>query len=357
MSSIKSTIENVIENPDSVRSLNAEEIRKIIRFALPVLASEPALIRVQKSRKETEIIFAGDTHGDFETTKRIAARFLEVSDDCILVFLGDYIDRAPEPDWAIYNLLYLLALKCVFPQNVFLLKGNHETNYAIPCWPYDFKDDLRRMFGADGIGLHDEFVDVFREMPLMLKTENGIFASHAGFARAIPSSSARQSSAGEASTRMRGIALHICAPKVRTYLRFLGKRKHSEQVHPAQNPRRRRNIEKSSELLLMDVVWADPEISGTYRDAGIPRFNEIQLHNFLESAGCKVLIRGHDYHTMGKAIYGSRCLTISSSRRYAQFGGVLLARARLDRDIENALDIIVEDVSSGVWKPFKVKVL
>ncbi|MDD5502943.1 MAG: metallophosphoesterase family protein [Candidatus Thermoplasmatota archaeon] len=291
-----------MRNPDSIQLLDACEIHKILRFAIPIFTAEPPLIEIPKSGRE--ILFAGDTHGDFETTKRIAARFLGAPKEKILVFLGDYIDRAPKSGESVSNIAYLFALKCAYPESIFLLKGNHEANYAIPCFPYEFDTELRGRFGFEWEELHEQFIDAFREMPLMLRTENGIFAAHAGF------------------------------------------------------PQRRRKLEKSGESLLMDVVWADPEISETHRGPkGTPRFSEAQLAGFLEGANCRAFVRGHDYHTLGTAIYGARCLTIFSARQYAQFGGVLLARARLDQKIKNALDLQVEDVSSGEWKPYKVKVL
>jgi len=88
----------------------------------------------------------GDTHGDFETTKAIVKKFLNNMDH--LVFLGDYIDRSPTKWGSIYNITYLMLLKLLYPRKIILLKGNHECNYLIPCYPYEFEKEIIQRFGS-----------------------------------------------------------------------------------------------------------------------------------------------------------------------------------------------------------------
>ncbi len=75
----------------------------------------------------------GDLHGDFGHIENVLQNLEkkgkydpnsgELSENTYLIFLGDYIDRGPN---SIKNLFYLTNLKANNPQQVFLLRGNHE---------------------------------------------------------------------------------------------------------------------------------------------------------------------------------------------------------------------------------------
>ncbi|MDD2665714.1 MAG: metallophosphoesterase family protein [Methanocellales archaeon] len=213
-----------------------------------------------------------------------------------LVFLGDYIDRDPMKWGSIHNVTYLLFLKCRYPEKIFLLKGNHECNYAIPCFPYEFEQEIIQRYGSHR--LHKKYVEAFSSMPLMVLAKN-VFAAHGGI--------------------LKGANL--------------------EQL---------RKIGKNDLTSIESIVWSDPIISTTFRGVGDP-FNEEDLTKFLDGINARVFIRGHDYSTLGISIYGGRCLTIFSSRRYKEMGngGILVARA--EKEISCTSDLILEDFSTGKW--------
>lgn len=291
-------MEDIIDNPDFVETLSKDNLVEVLEKAASVLSREKALIEL--SEKKT-LIFVGDTHGDFEVTKEIVKKFFDMG---ILVFLGDYIDREPIRWGSIYNITYLLILKALYPEKVYLLKGNHESNYIIPCYPYDFEIELMQRYrSAD---LHKEFVKIFSLMPLAL-LGNKVFAAHGG-------------------------------------------------IPIGYDVDRLRNLDKNDRVAIELITWSDPEISPTYRGAGYP-FGEEELKEFLEKVGANIFIRGHDYNTLGFSIYSNRCLTIFSSSRYRKMGngGILVAIA--DREIDSVKDLRVKDFSSGVWKDYRIKEL
>eukprot|EP01105_Mastigella_eilhardi_P016293 TRINITY_DN3714_c0_g1_i5.p1 TRINITY_DN3714_c0_g1~~TRINITY_DN3714_c0_g1_i5.p1 ORF type:complete len:292 (+),score=45.93 TRINITY_DN3714_c0_g1_i5:66-941(+) len=97
---------------------------QLVRKATKVLAMESILLRL-----ESPAFVAGDLHGNYKDTVRFTsllgfgrgARSLLVPAN--LIFLGDYVDRGPH---SVETLLFLLALKVKSPNQVFLLRGNHE---------------------------------------------------------------------------------------------------------------------------------------------------------------------------------------------------------------------------------------
>ncbi len=77
--------------------------------------------------KNSELIVVGDLHGDFENFKRVVEIFsskIKEGKEPILVFLGDYIDGGKN---SLAVLVGVLRLFRMFPKNVVVLRGNHES--------------------------------------------------------------------------------------------------------------------------------------------------------------------------------------------------------------------------------------
>jgi predicted phosphodiesterase len=283
----------VLENPDFAACLHKNEIADVLRTVMPIFKKERAFIEVDGS-----VVFIGDIHGDFQTTKAIVKRYFNYDH---LVFLGDYIDREPVKWGSILTITYLLILKCCFPKKFILLKGNHECHYFIPCYPYEFEGEILQRFGSSD--LHARFVEVFSEMPVMVISHR-IFAAHGGIIKG-------------------------------TDLQTLKK------------------IDKNDTTAIESLVWSDPVFSPTYRDLG-DRFDKKDLLSFLEGIHANVFVRGHDYSILGFSIYDDRCITLFSSSQFKEEGkgGILVAWA--EKDISRVNDLFVEDFSSGQWKKYKV---
>jgi hypothetical protein len=76
------------------------------------------------------VLIAGDTHGDTSGTIAIISEFLkriEKEKDLQLIFLGDYVDRGYD---MLKNLYFVAKIKVLYPKNVHLLRGNHESHYC-----------------------------------------------------------------------------------------------------------------------------------------------------------------------------------------------------------------------------------
>ncbi len=156
----------IAETAEIVEQFTAEEVIQLLELVQPILSQEPRLIKLP----DELLVFVGDTHGDWEATKRILVRFWETH--AIFVFLGDYVDRGSSQ---IENMNLLFALKTKVPQRIILLRGNHETPRVNRS--YGFYDTVQDKLGD----IIDHYWKTFALLPLAaISQQQRIFAVHGG---------------------------------------------------------------------------------------------------------------------------------------------------------------------------------
>lgn len=97
--------------------LKNAEIQLVCQAARELFLSQPALVELSAPVK-----IVGDVHGQFTDLIRL----FEMSGfppNANYLFLGDYVDRGKQ---SLETILLLLCYKVKFPENLFLLRGNHE---------------------------------------------------------------------------------------------------------------------------------------------------------------------------------------------------------------------------------------
>uniref|UniRef100_A0A0M3IC96 Serine/threonine-protein phosphatase n=1 Tax=Ascaris lumbricoides TaxID=6252 RepID=A0A0M3IC96_ASCLU len=127
---------------------------------------------------EAPIVLVGDVHGQYEDLIGIfemngyppKQRFL---------FLGDYVDRGKN---SIETTLLLFCYKLLHPQQIFLLRGNHETRLINRV--YGFYEECENRYSK---ALWQIFQSVFNCLPLCARISNRIFCMHGGISNEIVS--------------------------------------------------------------------------------------------------------------------------------------------------------------------------
>ncbi len=116
------------------------------------------------------VLVIGDIHGQYKKFISLYKK-LNVTDDDLLIFLGDYIDRGPEGECG-YVLEWIM--KAVQKDNVIALRGNHEQMMI------DFFDDsdLNWLFNGGQATATD--------IKTMMKDEPNIMAQIMEFANNLP---------------------------------------------------------------------------------------------------------------------------------------------------------------------------
>ncbi|KAI0076083.1 Metallo-dependent phosphatase [Panus rudis PR-1116 ss-1] len=152
------------------------EIVAICQAAREVFLSQPTLIELSPPVK-----IVGDVHGQYSDLIRLfemcgfppAANYL---------FLGDYVDRGKQ---SLETILLLLCYKIKYPENFFLLRGNHEcANVTRDETVYGFYDECKRRCN---IKTWKTFIDVFNCLPIAAIVASKIFCVHGGLSPSLHS--------------------------------------------------------------------------------------------------------------------------------------------------------------------------
>ncbi|KAF7985363.1 hypothetical protein HWV62_6593 [Athelia sp. TMB] len=153
--------------------LKNAEIAGICQAAREVFLNQPTLIELSPPVK-----IVGDVHGQYSDLIRLfemcgfppAANYL---------FLGDYVDRGKQ---SLETILLLLCYKIKYPENFFLLRGNHEC--ANVTRVYGFYDECKRRCN---IKTWKTFIDVFNCLPIAAIVASKIFCVHGGLSPSLHS--------------------------------------------------------------------------------------------------------------------------------------------------------------------------
>ena len=154
-------------------ALKVPEIMAICQASREIFLSQPTLIELSPPVK-----IVGDTHGQYQDLLRLfemcgfppAANYL---------FLGDYVDRGKQ---SLETILLLLCYKIKYPENFFLLRGNHEC--ANVTRVYGFYDECKRRLN---IKVWKTFIDVFNTLPIAAIVASKIFCVHGGLSPSLSS--------------------------------------------------------------------------------------------------------------------------------------------------------------------------
>ena len=122
-------------------------------------------------RLHSPLTIGTDVHGQYYDLLRFMNE-AGVPPQTNYLFLGDYVDRGQQ---SIETMCLLLAYKIKYPENVFLLRGNHECQNISQI--YGFYDECRRRYN---LSLWRRFVKLFDVMPAVALIEAKIMCMHGG---------------------------------------------------------------------------------------------------------------------------------------------------------------------------------
>jgi diadenosine tetraphosphatase ApaH/serine/threonine PP2A family protein phosphatase len=221
-----------------------------------------------------DFVVVGDLHGQIDDLLQIFERFGYPPVQSYL-FLGDYVDRGKN---SIEVILLLYALKALYPNCVYLLRGNHESEVATRT--YGFKDECTEFFKKRKT--YHRFCKSFTYLPVAATVNSGIFCVHGGLSPSLP---------------------------------FLA------------------DIEDQVKKPLVDIgmsaaeglLWSDPSVSFCSGFRASPRgigflFGQEQLDCFLNDNELSMMVRAHQFCESGSNVTLRGCLTVFSACNYCGKG-------------------------------------
>lgn len=191
---LDSIIDRLLEvrgsRPGKQVQLLEAEIRYLCTKAREIFISQPILLELEAPIKvsvffphtrEAEILggcadrvaqqICGDIHGQYYDLLRLF-EYGGFPPEANYLFLGDYVDRGKQ---SLETICLLLAYKIKYPENFFILRGNHEC--ASINRIYGFYDECKRRYN---IKLWKTFTDCFNCLPIAAIIDEKIFTMHGG---------------------------------------------------------------------------------------------------------------------------------------------------------------------------------
>ena len=151
--------------------ISEKHVLNILDKAEELMSEEDNLILIE-ANEEIPIAIVGDIHGQYYDLLEIIKVCGEIKKDCKYLFLGDYVDRG---DWSLEVLLLVYAMKLSFPNEVTLLRGNHESRRMSEY--FTFRRECERRYSKQ---VWISAVSSFRALPLGAIVNGDFLCVHAG---------------------------------------------------------------------------------------------------------------------------------------------------------------------------------
>ncbi|XP_071701460.1 serine/threonine-protein phosphatase BSL1-like [Rutidosis leptorrhynchoides] len=272
--------------------LDAYEVGELCYAAEQIFMNEPTVLDLKVPIK----VF-GDLHGQFIDLMRLFDEygFPSSAGDITYIdylFLGDYVDRGQH---SLETITLLLALKINYPENVHLIRGNHEAADINALFGFRL-ECIERMGENDGIWAWQRFNQMFNHLPLAALIEQKIICMHGGIGRSI----------------------HLI-----------------EQIEKIERPI---NMDAGS-VVLMDLLWSDPTENDSVeglrpnaRGPGLVTFGPDRVTDFCKRNKLQLIIRAHECVMDGFERFAQgQLITLFSATNYcgtANNAGALLVIGR-----------------------------
>ena len=286
----KEWVNKPLDEEDSTFCLDIETVMSLIDQCMKIVQEQPMVLKV-----EAPVKVFGDIHGQYQDLMRFFDLFSAPIqgpggdiDGLDYIFLGDYVDRGTH---SLETICLLMALKIKFPNQIHLLRGNHEDRWINSV--FGFQNELcdRLRDDIDNPVIFTKFNDFFDFLPLAAIINDEVLCLHGGIGSSINSLSDIE--------------------KIQRPL---------EVIHEVTN---------TDQQLVVDILWSDPTDSdietgiqpNSTRDptgvGNIVKFGPDRVEEFLKNNNLTLILRAHECVMDGfERFAGGSLITVFSATDY-----------------------------------------
>ena len=152
-------------------NIKEDECNYIIEKAYPIFQKETSLLKIS-----APLYICGDIHGQYYDLLRVFD-ILNYPPTSTFLFLGDYVDRGKQ---SLECILLLLCLKIKYPDKIFLLRGNHESEAINKI--YGFYDECKRRLS---VKCFKKIINLFNMLPISALINENILCMHGGLSKEL----------------------------------------------------------------------------------------------------------------------------------------------------------------------------
>ena len=245
--------------------MSEEEIKLLINKCKEILKQQPSFLELA-----CPISILGDIHGQYFDLLRLF-EYGGYPPSTNYLFLGDYVDRGKQ---SIETICLLMAYKIKYPENFFMIRGNHEAELVNRI--YGFYDECRKRYN---VKLWKNFTDMFNWLPIAALIDDKIFCVHGGLSPDL---------------------------------------ENIEQLYDIIRP-----TDVPNSGLLCDILWSDPSTEVDdwgQNERGISYIYSLSvIKKFLEQNNLDLICRAHQVVEDGYEFFGNRSLvTVFSAPDYCE---------------------------------------
>lgn len=261
--SIIERLRAVHRKKDKIVNLSEQEIIHLCKESQAIFERQPSMLEIKAPVK-----ICGDIHGQYGDLLSLF-EFGGFPPESNYLFLGDYVDRGRQ---SLECICLLLAYKIKYPNNFFLLRGNHECAGINRI--YGFYDECKRRYS---INLWKIFTECFDWLPLAALIDRRILCMHGGI-----------------------------SPDLKSL----------DQIRRIKRP-----TDVPDKGLLCDLLWSDPDKNVTRwgeNDRGVSvTFGAEIVDEFLDMVNIDLICRAHQVVEDGYEFFADKGLvTLFSAPNY-----------------------------------------